>query len=64
MAVGYEGEKKTDTESIQDTLKDVIVVVEKLAPFCSNFEELVSIVKEALNNGGQARLLLKVMTGK
>lgn len=48
-------------EGFREALKDVVAVVEKLAPYCQSFDDLVSMVKLAVENDGQLRLLMKTL---
>ena len=50
--------------SFRESLKDLIVIVEKLAPYCQNIEDLVGMAQLALDNDGQLRLLMKQVTSK
>ena len=45
--------------SFKDSLADAVAIVEKLVPVCGSVDDLVGVLKFALNNDGQLRLLLK-----
>jgi hypothetical protein len=54
-------EEISPRERFRDALKDSIVLIEKLAPLCSNVEELVGLMRLAMSNDGQCTLLMKVV---
>lgn len=63
-------EQKTSTEDpFRESLKDAAVVVERLAPLCSSFEEMVQIIRLAVGtddlpaNDAQLRLIIKAVSG-
>ena len=49
-------------DSFKKSLDDVAVVIEKLAPHCQSFDEMVGMLKLAEENGGQLRLLYRIVT--
>lgn len=49
--------------SFRDGLEGAVEIVEKLAPLCGGFEELIEMMKLGLNNDGQLRLLMKEAVG-
>ncbi len=49
-------------ESLVDNIRDTIVIVEKLAPFCRTPDDLVGMLKLALTNEGQLQMLLHQLT--
>lgn len=55
-------DKPDVVESFRESLKDVIPVIEKLAPHCTGFDDLLGMVNLALENTAQARILLKIIT--
>jgi hypothetical protein len=59
MAVKDSGDQLTP---FKESLKDVVSVVEKLAPFCSSLEELVSYCALAVDNDVHCWLIYKIVT--
>lgn len=58
-------ETKISVEAgFRDSLKDLLVIVPKLIPFCGNINDLVSMVQLALENDGQLRLLMSLVVRK
>ena len=45
--------------SFRESLADAVAIVEKLVPVCGSVDDLVEMMKFALQNDGQLRLLLK-----
>lgn len=45
-------------DSFRESLKDMIVVVRKLAPHCKNLEDLLGMAQLATTNQGQLRFLM------
>ena len=57
--------KQTELEgNYRSSLQDVIVVAQKLSPYCKTVDELLSMVQLALENDGQLRLLITITTQK
>lgn len=48
-------------EGFKSVISDVIPIIQKLAPLCSNYDELVGMLSLALENQAQLRLLMKVI---
>lgn len=44
--------------SFRSSLKDVVEIAEKLAPHCKSVDELVDMLKLAIENDGQLRFLM------
>jgi hypothetical protein len=57
-------EKPDPAVSFRDSLQDLIVIVEKLSPYCQNIEDLVGMAQLALENDAQVRVLMKLVAGK
>ena len=45
-------------ESFRDSLRDLIVVVKKLAPHCNSLEDLLGMAELALTNNGQLHFIM------
>ena len=56
------GEKTSDLETFRSGLEDLIVVAESLVLHCDKTKDLVEVLKLAIENDGQAKLLMKTMT--
>ncbi len=57
--------KVSAEEGFRESLKDLIVVADRLKPFCNTTEDLVGMCNLALENDGQLRLLMQsVQQGK
>lgn len=50
--------KPTPEDAFRDVLEDVALIVEKLGPICSSFEEMVELLKQAQTNDATLKLLL------
>jgi hypothetical protein len=58
-------EQKPNVEdSFRSSLQDVVTISEKLAPHCASVEEMTGMIKLALDNDGQLRLLMREFTSK
>ena len=44
--------------SFRSSLKDVVEIAEKLSPHCKSVDELVDMLKRAIENDGQLRFLM------
>lgn len=44
--------------SFRSSLEEVLVVVERLTPFCNSLEELTGLLRLGLENDAQLRLIL------
>ena len=53
--------KLSQEDELREGLKDVLIILEKIAPKCSNFQELSEILNVALSNDGQLRMLLTLI---
>lgn len=65
--MGMDQPKLTVEQSFRESLKDVVAVVQKLAPHCNGFDDLIGMVELAINNDGQLHLLMNTViasTGK
>lgn len=62
MAVALSSQTTTPEQSFRSSLEDVVVVLEKLSPFATSPEELAGMVRLALENEGQLRLLFQITT--
>lgn len=49
-------------EGFKSSLEDVVAVASKLAPFCRTVEEMIGMAQLALENEGQLRLLMIMVT--
>ena len=49
-------------ELFRENLQDVISIVERLAPLCKDPDDLVNMMKLALINDGQLRMLFREMS--
>lgn len=56
--------KQDPTASFRESLKDLIIIVEKLAPYCQSLEDLVGVASLALENDGQAKMIMMLVAGK
>ncbi len=54
-----EKEPKAPEQAFRDDLESVIAVLEALAPDCDSADDLVEVLRLALRNDGQLRLLMK-----
>lgn len=54
----------TAEQSFRASLEDVVLIVEKLGPLCSNFEEFLDLIRPALNNDPTLRLLMQQVAQK
>lgn len=57
-------EQKAATDSFRESLKDVVTIAEKLAPYCQTIDDLVSMANLALENDGQLKLLMSIVASK
>lgn len=64
LAVTERNEKPSVEDSFRASLEDVLVVAEKMAPVCQTVDDLAGMVKLALHNEGQFRLLMEIVTRK
>ncbi len=48
-------------ESFRSSLRDLVVIADKLAPHCKTVDELVAMVNHGIENEGQTRLLMSLM---
>ena len=51
-------------ESFRQSLEDLVVLVKRLAPFCSSVEHLTSIASLALENDAQLEFLINLMSNQ
>lgn len=56
--------KQTVEQSFRESLKDVTAVVQKLAPHCPSFDDLLGMMELALTNDGMLNVLMKIVTEK
>lgn len=56
-------DRSSALESFRESLEDVVAIVEGLAPFCVSTRELLEMVKLAVENDGQLRLLRQAVAG-
>lgn len=49
-------------KSFRDSLDDLILVTEKLSPFCSSPSEMVEVLRLAQSNDMQLRILMNQVT--
>jgi hypothetical protein len=56
-------DKQTDLEVFRTGLEDLVVVAESLANHCDKTKDLIDVLKLAIENDGQAKLLMKVIAG-
>ena len=54
-------DKQNVEQSFRESLEDILRVAEKLLPYCQTVEELIGMVKPALENDAQLRLLIQVV---
>ena len=58
-------DKQSEVEaSFHSSIQDVMVIAQKLLPHCRTVEELIGMVGLALENEGQLRLLMSVVSQK
>lgn len=55
-------DKPTAEEKFRNSLKDVEVIIRKLAPLCRTADEIADMVGLARDNDGQLALLMAVIT--
>jgi hypothetical protein len=48
----------TPEDRFRELLRDVISIIEKLAPHCSSISDLVGMARLAIENDGQCRLMM------
>lgn len=53
-----------ERSDFRESLKDLAVIAQKLMPFCATIEEMLSIIQLAIENDGQLRLLMNLVTKK
>ena len=51
-------QKQTAEESFRSSLEEIIVISEKLTPYCNTVQDLIGMAKLALDNDGQLKLLM------
>ncbi len=51
-------------EQFRESLRDVVLVGEKLASHCGSVDEFLGVCKLALDNDGQLRLLYSLMASQ
>jgi hypothetical protein len=51
-------------DEFRESLKDVVVVVEKLSKYTDTYEQLISMCSLAIENDAQLRILIKEVHGK
>ena len=56
--------KPSAEDRLQSSLKDVLVIAEKMSPYCTTVEELIGIVRLAIENPGQLRIILELVATK
>lgn len=57
--------EKTDlVEGFKESLKDLAVVLERLAPHCDTVEDLIATVKHALESDVHLALVMSVVSKK
>ena len=56
--------KPSAEDGFRDSLKDVLVVADKLSLSCLSVEEMIGMVQLALENDGQLRLLMAMVAQK
>lgn len=49
-------------DGFRESLKDVVTICEKLSASCQSTSDLTEMLKLALENDGQLRLILSMMT--
>lgn len=63
MATSINSEKMAEAEdAFRGSLEDVIAIAEGLSKHCKNLTELVGMSKLALENDGQLRLIMDIIT--
>lgn len=50
--------QRSDEDNFRDTLKDVDFMIQKLAPFCGSFEEMLGMIRLSFSNDAQLKLLM------
>ncbi len=53
-------DKKDPVEALREGLQDVILIIDRLGPYCGTIDELRGMVELALSNDAQCRLLSKI----
>lgn len=51
-------------DNFRSELKNAITIIEKLAPFCKTYSEMVELCNLAVTNEAQAKLVLDLITKK
>lgn len=64
--MGRESEKQSQTdpaETFKAAIEDAVTVIEKLADHCDTPDEMLGMLRLALENSGQFDLLMKTVLG-
>lgn len=56
--------KPTVEEAFRSTLEDVALIATKLSPYCSETKDLVGMIQLALENDGQLKLLINLVSAQ
>jgi len=57
-------EKIGTEEQFRESLTALVVLGQALKPYCETLDQAIQMASFALDNEGQAKLLLKLVTGK
>jgi hypothetical protein len=56
-------EDKPTEQQFRETLADVVVVLNRLGPYCDSLEELISVCIMANKNNGQLKIIMECVLG-
>ncbi len=51
-------------ESFKSTIEDLVLISTKLKPFCESIQDLIGMLNLALENNGQLKLLINLVTAQ
>ncbi len=54
-------QKMTTEEAFRESLKDVAAIMESLTPVCSDVKDMAEMIRLAVQNDGQLKLIMKIV---
>ncbi len=57
-------EKVSQEEQFRESLTALVVLGQALKPYCETLEQAIQMASFALDNEGQSKLLMKLVSGK
>ena len=64
MAQSDKMKATSPAENFRESLADLVTICEKLLPYCDDIAELLGMVRLALENDGQLKIIMALMQGK